>query len=121
LAQFEGGTVVASLRHIGKQHEHAPISENTTVRYVKERNFSYNRYWYGLKKRNEKTVEYVSKVIGKLGPLNYEQQCELLYFDESGFNPSHLYSQQHFPSLDYTLSFHVRLMARVRSCSGSPD
>lgn len=36
-------------------------------------------------------------------------------------NPTNLYSQQHFPSLDYTLSFHVGLMARVRSRSSSPD
>src|SRR5205814_5612646 len=30
-------------------------------------------------------------------------------------NPTNLYSQRHFPSLDYTLSFHVGLMMRVRS------
>lgn len=36
-------------------------------------------------------------------------------------NPTNLYSQKHFPSLDYTLSFHVGLMARVRSRSGSPN
>jgi hypothetical protein len=28
-------------------------------------------------------------------------------------SPTNLYSQQHFPSLDYTLSFHVGVMARV--------
>jgi hypothetical protein len=32
-------------------------------------------------------------------------------------NPTNLYSQRHFPSLDYTLSFHVGLMMRVRSQS----
>lgn len=30
-------------------------------------------------------------------------------------NLTMLYSQQHFPSLDYTLSFHIGLMARIRS------
>jgi hypothetical protein len=30
-------------------------------------------------------------------------------------NPTNLYSQRHFPSLDYTLSFHVGLMMRVAS------
>jgi hypothetical protein len=30
-------------------------------------------------------------------------------------NPTNLYSQRHFPSLDYTLSFHVGLMMRIRS------
>ncbi|HEY5237403.1 MAG TPA: hypothetical protein VIJ62_03400 [Rhizomicrobium sp.] len=32
-------------------------------------------------------------------------------------NPTNLYSQKHFPSLDYTLSFHIGLMMRVRSRS----
>jgi hypothetical protein len=32
-------------------------------------------------------------------------------------NPTNLYSQKHFPSLDYTLSFHVGLMMRVMSGS----
>jgi hypothetical protein len=36
-------------------------------------------------------------------------------------NPTNLYSQRHFPSLDYTLSFHVGLMARVRSRREGPD
>jgi hypothetical protein len=35
-------------------------------------------------------------------------------------NPTNLYSQRHFPSLDYTLSFHVGLMMRVRSRSERP-
>jgi hypothetical protein len=33
-------------------------------------------------------------------------------------NPTNLYSQRHFPSLDYTLSFHVGLMMRVASEEG---
>lgn len=36
-------------------------------------------------------------------------------------NPTNLYSQRHFPSLDYTLSFHIGLMMRVRSLSVSVD
>lgn len=32
-------------------------------------------------------------------------------------NPTNLYSQRHFPSLDYTLSFHIGLMMRVISKS----
>lgn len=32
-------------------------------------------------------------------------------------NPTNLYSQRHFPSLDYTLSFHIGLMTRVMSNS----
>lgn len=36
-------------------------------------------------------------------------------------NPTNLYSQQHFPSLDFTLSFHIGLMTRVRSRSSPLD
>lgn len=36
-------------------------------------------------------------------------------------NPTNLYSQRHFPSLDYTLSFHIGLMARLRSRSDRVD
>ena len=38
------------------------------------------------------------------------------------YNPlTNLYSQRHFPSLDYTLSFHIGLMARLRSRSDRVD
>lgn len=36
-------------------------------------------------------------------------------------NLTNLYSQKHFPSLDYTLSFHIGLMMRLRSRSGRVD
>lgn len=54
LAETEGGSVVALLRHIGQQKGQAPISEDTAVRYLKEMNFSYKRYRYSLKKNATK-------------------------------------------------------------------
>ena len=36
-------------------------------------------------------------------------------------NLTNLYSQKYFPSLDYTISFHIGLMARMRSRSGNID
>lgn len=36
-------------------------------------------------------------------------------------NWTNLYSQQHFPSLDYTLSFHIGLMMRLRSSPQGAD
>lgn len=36
-------------------------------------------------------------------------------------NLTNLYSQRHFPSLDYTLSFHIGLMARLRNRSARVD
>ena len=80
--------MVALLRHIGRQQEQAPISENIAVPYLKEMNFSYKRYRYGLKKRNQKAFERARSVIEELGRLDHEHQCELLYFDESGFSPN---------------------------------
>lgn len=36
-------------------------------------------------------------------------------------NLTNLYTQRHFPSLDYTLTFHIGLMMRLRSRSGHVD
>jgi hypothetical protein len=36
-------------------------------------------------------------------------------------NPTNLYSQRYFPSLDYTLSFHIGLMMRLRSRPAGPE
>lgn len=36
-------------------------------------------------------------------------------------NITNLYSQKHFPSMDYTLSFHIGLMMRLRSRDRGPD
>jgi hypothetical protein len=36
-------------------------------------------------------------------------------------NLTNLYSQRHFPSLDYTLSFHIGLMMRIRSRPNTVD
>lgn len=49
-AHSEGGSVVALLRRIEQCRDHAPISESTAKRYLKELNFTYKRYRYGLKK-----------------------------------------------------------------------
>ena len=35
-------------------------------------------------------------------------------------NLTNLYSQRHFPSLDYTISFHIGLMLRIASRPGVP-
>ena len=50
LAHSEGGSVVALLRQIEQCQDHAPISESTAKRYLKEMNFTYKRYRYGLRK-----------------------------------------------------------------------
>ena len=88
MAQAEGGTVVALLRNIEQRQEDASISERTATRYLKEMNFSFKRYRYSLKKRNQEAFDRAGKVIGALGRFDREHRCELLYFDESGFSPN---------------------------------
>jgi transposase len=54
LADAEGGTVGALLRHMPPAEGQAPISPSTAKRYLKEMNFSYKRYRYSLKKSGQK-------------------------------------------------------------------
>lgn len=56
LAEADGGTVVALLRHIELEKGQVSISEDTAVRYLKEMNFSYKRYRYSLKKTQPDSV-----------------------------------------------------------------
>lgn len=64
----------------------------------------------------EETVEHVEKIKSER-VFDREYQCWDVHTDKNRWwvitNPTNLYSQEHFPSLDYTLSFHVGLMARV--------
>ena len=64
-------------------------------RSVKTRRYATSRDEFYLQalpvqfnKRNQKAFEYAGEVIGKLGQLDHEQRCELLYIDESGFSPN---------------------------------
>jgi transposase len=87
LAQSEGGTVVALLRHIERQQEQAPISENTAVRYLKEMN-SPTSATGTVKKTEPEGLRTRKQGAWVLGRLDREQRCALLYSDESGFSPN---------------------------------
>jgi transposase len=50
LAHSGDGSIGALLRENRQCRDHAPISESTAKRYLKEMNFTYKRYRYGLKK-----------------------------------------------------------------------
>jgi transposase len=50
LAESEGGTASALLRHLRRNKEHASVSEDTIKRYLRQMNFSYKRCRYSLKK-----------------------------------------------------------------------
>jgi len=62
------------------------------------------------------TVAHAEKVMSQ-GVLGRKYECWDVRTDKSRFwvitSPTNLYDQTLFPSLDYTLSFHIGLMARV--------
>ena len=72
----------------------------------------------------DETVEHVERIKSEL-VLGETYEIWDVTTDKGRWwvitNLTNLYSQQHFPSLDYTLSFHVGLMARLRSRSGGAD
>jgi hypothetical protein len=73
------------------------------------------REYVELEAANEK-VEHAEKVkTERLFDRIYD--CWDVHTDKNRWwvitSPSNLYCQKHFPSLDYTLSFHIGLMARV--------
>jgi hypothetical protein len=58
--------------------------------------------------------------------LGSDHDCWDVHTDKDRYwvitSPSNLYSQQHFPSLDFTLSFHIGVTARIIARSrGAPD
>lgn len=62
------------------------------------------------------TVTHAEKVMAQR-VLGRKYQCWDVRTDKTRYwvitSPTNLYEQNHFPSLDYTLSFHIGLMARV--------
>jgi hypothetical protein len=68
--------------------------------------------------RGEETAQHVEKIKTSI-VLGEQYDMWDVTTDKNRYwvitNLTNLYSKEHFPSLDYTLSFHVGLMARVRS------
>jgi hypothetical protein len=79
-------------------------------------------YVYG--QARDETVQHVEKVKEEF-VLGQKYEIWDVTTDKDRWwvltNLTNLYSQRHFPSLDYTLSFHIGLMARIRSRSGPDD
>jgi hypothetical protein len=86
-------------------------SENDIARYVE------------LEAEDE-VVKHVEKVKTEI-VLGDSYEVWDVTTDKGGWwvitNLTNLYSKQHFVSLDYTLSFHIGLMMRMRSRSGGPS
>lgn len=91
--------------------ERDPDAENDIANYVSGQ-------------ARDETVQHVEKIkVEYVGGEPYEIWDVVT--DKSRWwvitNITNLYSQKHFPSLDYTLSFHVGLMMRMRSRPHGPD
>lgn len=106
LVQVEGGTAASLLRKLQQREATPAISESTLIRYLKKMDFTYKRCRYSFKKkRNEPDFERGSGVMASLAQFACLRQCELLYFDESGFspNPPVQYSWTHVTDTRHTL------------------
>jgi transposase len=89
LAQDEGGTSKDLLYRWHEQEGRPRISRSSLRRYLKRMNFRYKRYRLSLKsKRNESEFEHGREIIASLQARAQAGQCELLYFDETGFSPN---------------------------------
>jgi len=89
-----------------------PDSEKEVARYVE------------IESRGEETVQNVELVKTEIvGGEKYDIWDVITDKDRWWVisNPTNLYSQRSFPSLDYTLSFHVGLMMRVASRPSGAD
>jgi hypothetical protein len=99
-----------------------PLPPDQLGRYSPERDYFAEKdiAEYVLCEANDETVQNVERVKTEYvmgAPYEIWDVCT----DKNRWwvitNPTNLYSQRHFPSLDYTLSFHVGLMMRVASRS----
>jgi hypothetical protein len=106
-------------------HDH-PVPPEEMARYTFERDPDAERdianYVHG--QARDETVQHVEKVKVEY-VMGAPYEIWDVVTDKNRWwvitNGTNLYSQKHFPSLDYTLSFHVGLMMRMRSRPQGPD
>ncbi len=88
LAQAEGGTS-RSLLQRWLERAQPLLSRGTLRRYLRQMGLRYKRCRLSLKaKRDQATFTRAQGVLASLRALARATQCELLYFDESGFGRS---------------------------------
>ena len=89
LAHAEGGTSRTLQRQWHDRLGHSPISRSSLKRYLKRMGFHYKRCRLSLKeKRDAGAFERAQGVMASLRTMAQAGQCELLYFDETGFSPN---------------------------------
>ena len=88
LARDAGGTA-RTVQRQWKRAEHTPLSRNSIKEYLKSMAFRYKRCRLSLKdKRDDEAFECGSGIVASLQSLAQAGQCDLLYFDETGFSPN---------------------------------
>lgn len=88
--------------------ESDPHSEMDILRYIE-------------KEAQDETVQHIEKIKREIVLGEVYDIWDVITDKDRWWvitNLTNLYSQAHFPSLDYTISFHVGLMARLKSRSG---
>jgi hypothetical protein len=88
-----------------------PHSEQDIARYVEI-------------EAHDETIQHVERIKEEIVLSDYYEIWEVTTDKDRWWvitNLTNLYSQKHFPSLDYTLSFHIGLMMRLRSRPGGAD
>jgi hypothetical protein len=100
----------------------APVSDAVMTRFTLGRNENESKRIAGYVEwqcaKDREAVTYLEEVKSET-VYGTRHACWNVRTDKSRYwvitNPTNLYSQELFPSLDYTLSFHVGLMARVQA------
>lgn len=88
LARDAGGTA-RTLQRQWQRAEHTPLSCNSIKEYLKGMAFRYKRCRLSLKdKRDAEAFERASGIVASLQSQAQAGQCDLLYFDETGFSPN---------------------------------
>jgi len=103
-----------------------PLPADQLGRYSPERDYYAEKDIAGYveSQARDETVQNVERIKTEyVAGQPYEMWDVTSYKDRWWVitNPTNLYSQRHFPSLDYTLSFHVGLMLRVASHNERAD
>lgn len=88
LARDVGGTA-RTLQYQWERTAHTPLSRDSIKEYSKSMAFRYKRCRLSLKdKRDAAAFARAKGIVASLQGMAQAGQCDLLYFDESGFSPN---------------------------------
>jgi hypothetical protein len=102
-----------------------PVPPDQLGRYSPERDYEAEKSIadYVQRQAPDETVQHVERVTVEYVMGSRYEVWDVTTDKDRWWvltHPTNLYSQRHFPSLDYTLSFHVGLMTRVMSKNNRP-